>query len=125
MEAVCLRIGQIYQLLRQALPADPQVLASGGAMESSPTWVQILADVLGQQVTLVQDDQATARGTAILAAHSLGLISSLDQAGKAGRDFIPDAKNHELYQAAARRQQEFYQKMVVEGLGADKTQPGS
>jgi gluconokinase len=125
MEAVCLRIGLIYRLLRPALPGDPLVVVSGGAMESSPAWVQILSDVLGRPVTLTRYDEPSARGTALLAAYSLGLITSLAADRPVGKVYEPDPGRYQVYQEAASRQQEFYQKMVADVPGAVQASPGA
>ena len=49
LEAVAYRIALVFALLRPVLPADPQVIASGGALLHSPAWLGIIADVLAGQ----------------------------------------------------------------------------
>lgn len=115
MEAVCYRIALIYQLIRKGLPGDPTIIASGGGLQRSPAWVQILADVLGQPIRVSSALEPTARGGALLAAESLGLLRGLEAAPRElGATFQPASENYEIYQRAIQRQQELYQKLVVE-----------
>jgi gluconokinase len=67
LEAVCYRLAAGYEALAAMLPAEPEVVASGGAIVASPWWQQTLADVLGRPVRLVDEPEASARGAALLA----------------------------------------------------------
>ncbi|HSK37087.1 MAG TPA: FGGY family carbohydrate kinase [Actinomycetota bacterium] len=67
LEAVCYRLAAGYEALAATLPAEPEVVASGGAIVASPWWQQTLADVLGRPVRVVDEPEASARGAAMLA----------------------------------------------------------
>jgi gluconokinase len=104
-EAMALRFGQIAA----SLPASDGVIASGGALLRSPTWLQICADVLGRPVTASAVVEATARGVALLALRSLGVIGRLDEiATPLAATYQPDMPTHAHYQRAAQRQQTLY-----------------
>ena len=104
-ESMALRFGQIAT----SLPASDAVIASGGALLRSPTWLQICADVLGRPVTASAVVEATARGVALLALRSLGVIRTLDEiAAPLGETYQPDMTTHLVYQRAAQRQQTLY-----------------
>ena len=66
LEAVCYRLAAGYEALAATLPAEPEVVASGGAIVASPWWQQTLADVLGRPVRIVDEPEASARGAALL-----------------------------------------------------------
>lgn len=113
LEAVAYRITMVFELLRQLLPPEPKVVASGRALLSSPTWLQIMADVLGRPVATAGIQEASARGAALLALEALGALAGLEEAP----DFIsttyqPDARRHAVYRAAMERQRELYDKLV-------------
>ncbi len=74
---IAYRIGLVYGLLEQVLPGERRVIANGGALIRSPAWVQIIADVLGCKVTLSELEEASARGAAMLAFRSLGVVPDL------------------------------------------------
>jgi gluconokinase len=113
LEAVAYRIALVFRLLRPVLPADPQVIASGGALLHSPAWLGIIADVLGRPVSLSQVEEASGRGAALLALEALGALADLQDAP----DFIsiahyPEAGRHARYRLAIERQQALYEKVV-------------
>lgn len=104
-ESMALRFGQIAA----SLPVSDGVIASGGALLRSPTWLQICADVLGRPVTASAVVEATARGVALLALRSLGVIRTLDAiVAPLGETYQPDMTAHAHYQRAAQRQQTLY-----------------
>ena len=47
LEGVAYRFALIQQRLAPHLPPDYHIIASGNGLLSSPTWLQIMADVLG------------------------------------------------------------------------------
>jgi gluconokinase len=67
LESVCYRLAAGYEALAATLPAEPEVVASGGAVVASPWWQQTLADVLARPVRIVDEPEASARGAALLA----------------------------------------------------------
>jgi gluconokinase len=106
MEAVAYRIDAMYQRLRDVAGSAVEVRASGGALDASPTWGQILADVLDRPVALTVEPEATARGAAAVALERLGRIRDL--AGLAAQvevRYRPDAERHARYAEAVVRQQ--------------------
>jgi gluconokinase len=114
LEGVAYRIGLIYGLLEQALPGEHRVIANGGALASSPGWVQIIADVLGCKVTLSELEQASARGAAMLALRSLGTVPDLSVFPALSQsDYFPDLEKHQIHQAAMLRQQSLYQRLLT------------
>jgi len=105
LEAVALRLGIVHGLLMPCIAPEHAVLASGGAFAHSRTWAQIIADVLGQPVTVLPDEEATCRGAARLALSALGLRPELGSAHPpAGETFRPDAARHAHYRDALARQ---------------------
>jgi gluconokinase len=113
LEAVAYRIALVFDLLRPVLPADPQVIASGGALLRSPAWLGIIADVLGRPVSVSQVQEASGRGSALLALEALGALADLGDAP----DFVsaaryPDAGKHARYRLAIERQKALYEKLV-------------
>ncbi|MCC6315789.1 MAG: gluconokinase [Thermomicrobiales bacterium] len=127
MEAVAFRFAAIYADLRPLADPDPQIVAGGAAILSSPAWLHIVADTLGAPlIALPADDEVTARGAAAMALVAAGIIPSLadlpDPAAD-GRAIPPNHANHERYQAAMNRQarlerQLFGRESTWEDLGA-------
>ena len=113
LESIAYRLGLIFQLLRGLAPDAQQVVASGGALMNSPTWLQIIADTLGVPVIASAEAEATSRGTALLALKALGVIDSLqDLPAELGVVCAPDPARHEIYARAMERQKKLYNAVV-------------
>ena len=109
-EAVALRFRLIYDRLCPLLPAGTEIVASGGALQDNPLWRQILADVMQTPVHLVNVDEATSRGAAILALQALGLPQPPDP--PTIHTAAPDKKAGAAYALALQRQQELYARVI-------------
>ncbi|MBC7265244.1 MAG: gluconokinase [Chloroflexi bacterium] len=113
LEAIAYRIALVYELLADLLPDDSIIIAGGVASRQSPTWVQIIADVLNQPIAVSEIEEVSGRGAALLALESLGVLSNVEDApGEFGATYVPDLNRHMRYRAAIERQRELYAKLV-------------
>jgi gluconokinase len=113
MEAVALRFSLILGILRSAVPGTREIIASGGALHASPTWIQILADALGTPVAASAEPEASSRGAALLVLETLGILPRLEDLPAAmGATYEPDPERHGRYQKALERQEQFYRLLV-------------
>jgi len=113
LEAVACRVGLVFDLLRPLLPDNPRIVASGGALLNSPTWLRIMADVLGQPVAASQVQEASARGAALLVLEALGALQDLAEVPPfIGAVFEPDAGRYACYRETIKRQQALYGKLL-------------
>jgi gluconokinase len=115
MEAVVLRIVQIYNRLAPLLPEKVDVIASGGAFQHSDVWLGMLADALGLPVTIARVAEPSARGAALLGLKALDKdkFQALDSS-LGGKIYSPDMRRHAKYQQAILRQQALYEKIIQE-----------
>jgi gluconokinase len=106
----------VYNQLRGILPAEPQVVAGGGALLSSPAWQQIIADALGVPIAISAIREAAARGAALLALEALGVLSDIGQVPLeiVGAVVMPNPDNHRRYQGALERQQQLYVQLAAD-----------
>lgn len=112
MEAVAYRFALIARALEPLAPRAT-FIASGHALRSSPTWVQILADVLGHRVLVSELPEASTRGAALLALEAAGKIQSIEQFSVPVETTVePDMSRHALYQAGLERQQRMYERVI-------------
>lgn len=120
LEAVPYRLAAVYDALAPLATPDHQILASGGAILNMPAWLQITADVLGHPLhALTADDEATARGAALMAAVSSGSIPSLESLpdiASGATVYLPDEEAHRQYRAGRKRQSEL--ETVLKQAGA-------
>ncbi|MCK4724519.1 MAG: hypothetical protein KAT29_01895, partial [Anaerolineales bacterium] len=122
LESVALRIAEIYLLLAPLVAQRPHVIASGGALSKSKLWTQILSDALGEPLAISSVQEASARGAALLALRSLGLVKTLDEfPSPIGGTFEPDLAAHKVYRTALQEQRNLYEKIYTEGSLTDGT----
>lgn len=78
------------------------VLAIGGISQKSPLVMQVMSDVIGMPVKVVDCDQACALGAGMLAAVASGVYSSVPEAQQAmrspiGRSYVPNMETNKTY----------------------------
>jgi gluconokinase len=109
LEALAYRFAAIYDLILHVIPMPQQVIASGGVLLNSPVGIQILADVLQTPVIVSGEDEASARGAALVALRSAGIIHSLHELDAAlGETCAPNPAHFEIYKQARERQKTLY-----------------
>jgi gluconokinase len=72
LEAVAYRFAAIRDRLRAVAPSA-QLIGTGAGLKASPVWTQILADVLGEEIAVSAEQEASARGAALWVRQGLGL----------------------------------------------------
>ena len=118
LEAVAYRFALIEQRLCGRPDCDHRLIASGGALQRSPVWSQIFADVLGRPVVLSAEPEATSRGAAVLALHALGYFADLAHIPAAdGMVYAPDPARHAIYQVGIARQRDLYERVITSVAG--------
>ena len=78
LESIALRFRQIYDLLVPVCGKPASVYGSGGGLQHSPVWIQMISDALGRPLTLCLEPEASSRGAALLAAERTGLIDTIE-----------------------------------------------
>ncbi len=118
MEALAYQLEIVYKQLNEALHTDdkkPKLIGSGGALLSSATLQQIVADTLGTPLYPSREYEASARGVALLALTALGVLPDVSQVEpQLGEPVQPDAQRWKVYQQGAARQQELYTLLLGE-----------
>lgn len=113
MEGIAYRFALIARALESFAP-HAALFASGHALRSSPTWVQILADVLGRPVRLREVPEASMRGAALLALEATGKIQTTEDFSRLFETvFEPNMAHHEIYQEGLARQERSYKKLFT------------
>ncbi|HEV2826478.1 MAG TPA: gluconokinase [Pyrinomonadaceae bacterium] len=113
MEAIAYRFALIAQALEPFAP-HATLIASGHALRSSPTWVQILADVLGRRVMLSEPSEASMRGAALLALEAAGKIETIEAFSMPVETvFEPNTAHQAVYQQGLERQERTYKKLFT------------
>jgi gluconokinase len=122
LETVAYRFALVHARLVEACPALRDVVATGGALLASPTWVQIVADVLGVPVTPSAEPEGSSRGAALVALEATALLPSVDAVPAGlGPPVLPDPARHARYQEGLDRHRQLYEALMP--LYARRAQP--
>ncbi|HXW08350.1 MAG TPA: gluconokinase [Vicinamibacterales bacterium] len=106
MEAIAYRFALVVRELEQ-VAAVREVVAAGGALERSPAWVQIIADVLGRRIQMCRPRELTSGGAAALALDRLGEADLSRLRPVVDRTIVPDQANRRTYDRALERHVRF------------------
>ena len=111
MEGIAYRLVHICDALRASGAArhDAVLIGSGGALQASPAWCQIIADATGLPLQLTSAPEATSRGVALLICRR-GNGDGHPSAPLA--TYHPIQAHHEIYRAAMARQEALYAQLV-------------
>ena len=113
LESVAYRFGIVWDMLSPYCSEDAQIIASGGAIKSSPYWMQLITDVLGRTIVVSGETEATSRGTAILSLHALGNWPTLDAiTSEVGTSYSPNPKRALVYQRGREKQTNLYNLVI-------------
>ena len=97
LEGVCMAINEVLLAVEQATMPIKQLNISGGFL-NAPVWMQVLANVTGKKLVVVQADDASAIGAIILAARVLHPDSKLEEKlARETQTIMPDYSQHEVY----------------------------
>jgi len=109
LESVAFRVAEIFDQLKSVVRAR-QITASGGALRESAVWTQIIADLLGRNMSLPDAPEASSRGAVLLALESIGRIENIERVNTpVCSTFTPNRKKRDVYRSARKRHQQFYE----------------
>ncbi|WP_376796323.1 FGGY-family carbohydrate kinase [Thermogemmatispora sp.] len=113
LEAVCYGFAHHLALLREAGRPIRRVYAADGGSRSA-LWMQIAADVVGEPVTLVAGEAASALGVAYVAAMGVGLFANWDEIARfirRGPTYSPRAEQAAVYLRGFRLYRDLYRRL--------------
>jgi gluconokinase len=113
MEAVAYRFSEILVRLEEVCPVV-EITASGGALEGSPVWQQMIANVLGRDISVFPSGGVSRKGAAILGLESAGAAQTADfvAAPESGK-VVSDPDRHAKYCEGRDRHARFYSRILA------------
>ncbi|MEO5649498.1 MAG: gluconokinase [Ginsengibacter sp.] len=98
VEGICFALKNILEIIEASAGSIAQLNVSGGFVNSA-TWMQILADISGKKICLVQTEDASSIGAALLGMKAIKLIDDYASL-KPGMNTIilPNKKNKSVYE---------------------------
>jgi gluconokinase len=110
LEGVAYRFALLYDAMRTN---DERVVATGGGLRSSPSWLQMMADVLGVDIEHSTVTESSLRGAALVALRDVGLLDPTDmRTSQVGRVYRPRPHAHVQYRLALDRQRTLYDREI-------------
>jgi gluconokinase len=101
LEGVAFRFAAVGELM----PEVKEVVATGGALERSPAWCQLMADALARRITLSAVAEASLRGAAVATLERLGKTAPT---APLGSTFEPRPDRADAYREARERDRALY-----------------
>jgi gluconokinase len=118
LESLAYQLAEVYDQLENALEKEeiaPTLIGSGGAMLSSRTLQNIVADTLNAPLYPLLEREASARGVALLALEASGIIHDISHVPvELEAPVLPDEAHHVIYENAANRQRKLYHTLLGE-----------
>ncbi|EOR95508.1 Gluconokinase [Arcticibacter svalbardensis MN12-7] len=97
LEGICYALNDVLKTLEQSSPPIERINVSGGFI-SSPTWLQMLADITGKNLYVLQLEDASAIGAIYMALKALFPDVAYSTPDQNNTLIIkPNIQNHELY----------------------------
>ncbi|AMR32681.1 gluconokinase [Mucilaginibacter sp. PAMC 26640] len=100
LEGICFALYDVLQAVEGSSEPVSEIVVSGGFI-SSPVWVQILADITGKKLVLLQSGDSSAIGAVYLGMEALGVdIAPVLKAESESQTVVePNAARHKTYSA--------------------------
>lgn len=112
LESVAYRFAEIFDQLNSVCRIR-EIVASGGALRQSPVWTQIIADVLGRNMTLPDTREASSRGAVLLALETTGKIRGIEQIPTPnGAEFTSDSIKQKIYRTNRQKHDHRYEQAL-------------
>jgi gluconokinase len=96
LEGICFALKDVLDAVQQNSVPITQINISGGFVKSE-IWVQTLADITGKKLAIVQPEDASAVGAALMAMKAAGLIQEYPTSAAGQQVFDFNAANAEVY----------------------------
>ncbi len=96
LEGICYALNNVLQTVEESSTLINQVNISGGFI-TSHVWTQMLADITGKKLVIVQQEDASAIGAVLLAMDALDLDANIKPADDKETCIIPNPQNHKIY----------------------------
>lgn len=100
LEGICYRMKSVLLSLEDVTGIAKEIRVSG-SFTRSEVWMQLLADVLGREISLPNVEEGAAFGAAILGFYALGMVPGIDVAAdmvEIKKIFKPNMKKHASYE---------------------------
>lgn len=107
LEGICYALNDVLLAVEKYSEEIRQINVSGGFVHSR-IWMEILADITGKDIVLLQTEDASAIGAAYMAIKAVGLQTEYPSSKNGKQTIKPNQQNHKLYVEMFRIYQQLY-----------------
>ncbi|WP_316841073.1 gluconokinase [Pedobacter gandavensis] len=97
LEGICYALNEVLLILQPNTEAIGQLHVSGGFVHAK-VWMEILADITGKEIVLLQTEDASAIGAAYMAVKVIGLATDYPLSSGEKERIKPNPAHHKIYQ---------------------------
>lgn len=98
LEGICFSLYQVLQIVESSTEKIEQLIVGGGFIHSQ-TWMQILADITGKKIYVIETEDSSAVGAALLSMKAMNVIDNYTAfKPDASKIVTPDLTNHRKYE---------------------------
>ena len=99
LEGICLALNDVLNTLENASGPIEKLHISGG-FTTSAVWVQMLADITGKELVILQEGDASAIGAVLLALRVLDMQTFPEPEYDRQKSIFPNMDNHNIYKGS-------------------------
>ena len=99
LEGICYSMNEVVQIVEKSTQKIDKLIVSGGLIRSK-IWMQILSDITGKKLYVIETQDSSAVGAALLNMKTMKMIKSYSSLKPAVSQIVkPDLKNHKRHEA--------------------------
>ena len=111
IRAIMEGVGYMLRESIEEMKLNPDCITSLGGGAKSQLWCQIKADICGTTIAVLDNDESTSLGAAVIGCVAMGFFSDFDAARhhiSRRRSFVPVIDNHVIYRKGYSEYREMY-----------------
>jgi gluconokinase len=98
LEGICYSMNQVLEIVESSTEKILQLNVGGGFIHSK-TWMKILADITGKKLAIIESEDSSAIGAALINMKALKMIEEYDSLQPKNNLLVePDLNNHAVYE---------------------------
>lgn len=99
LEGICYSLNQVLKIVESSTKKIDQLIVGGGFIHSK-TWMKILADISGKKIYVIETEDSSAVGAALLNMKTMGIIENYSSFKPRVKEIVaPDFANHAKHEA--------------------------
>ena len=111
IRAIMEGVGYMLRESIEGMELNPDCIISLGGGAKSQLWCQIKADICGTTIEVLENDESTSLGAAVLGCIAVGIYNDFNMASKQisrKRQFVPVMEKHKAYSVGYAEYRDMY-----------------